>query len=233
MDWRLIVLVLLLLWATGALGPVYRWFVRYFQPEVWSALGTWIAVAVAVVTVIVAGRYAKYQVDEARRTREELAQPNVALFAELNHTDWQVIEIVVKNFGNTPAYHITFDFKGTPLKRCPSLIVAEPSDADNIGNIADVYFPEEIAYLALGQEWRTVWDDSQSRRKYSSDAENFFGDRAFYPEGIPTEKLLRKRHEVDIEFEDARGKKFPKVPCVIDFEIFDEASLLHCCIAEG
>jgi hypothetical protein len=56
---------------TGSLGPAYRRMVRYFPPEVWSALGTWFTAAVAIVTVLVAGRHAKQHVDEARHTREE------------------------------------------------------------------------------------------------------------------------------------------------------------------
>ena len=50
--WVVAVLVIMgALWVTGSLGPVSRWMVRYMPPEVWSALGTWIAVAVAIVTV--------------------------------------------------------------------------------------------------------------------------------------------------------------------------------------
>jgi hypothetical protein len=79
---------------TGNLGKVYRWMVRYFPPEVWSALAAWVAVVVGIATIIVAGRYAKEQVakaqgqiDEARRTREEQAQPNVVMYAEPNEVD--------------------------------------------------------------------------------------------------------------------------------------------------
>ena len=32
------VLVLVLLWATCAVGTVYRWMVRYIQPAVWEAI---------------------------------------------------------------------------------------------------------------------------------------------------------------------------------------------------
>ncbi|MCX2714223.1 hypothetical protein [Mycolicibacterium sp. J2] len=198
---------------TGRLTLMYRWLHEHVSPEGWSALGTWATAAIA----FGAAAFALFQVREARRTREELAQPNVALYAELNHTDWQVIEIVVKNFGSTPAYHITFDFQHRPLKRCPTMG----------GDVVDVYFPDEIPYLAPGQEWRTVWDDSEARRKYKAGADNFFGDPAFYPDGVPREKLLIDRHDVDVNFEDARKKKLPTVPCVIDFKILDETSRLR------
>ncbi len=73
-----IVVILLLLWLTGTIGPIYRWVVRYFQPEVWSALAAWVAVGVGIVTVLVAGRYAKRQVEEARRQVSEAQSARLA-----------------------------------------------------------------------------------------------------------------------------------------------------------
>ena len=206
--------VLGILAVTGRLGNTYAWFERFFEPGVWEAMATWTIAIVA----IVAGIYAKRQVDLAKRTREELAQPNVALYAELKHTDMQIIEIVVKNFGNTPAYHITFDFKGNPLKRCP---IAPGRKLVPTADVVDLYFPNQIAYLAPGQEWRTVWDDCEARREYMHSANEA------HPEGPPAEKLLVKRHDVLVEFEDIGGRKLPKVPCVIDFEIYDETLVLN------
>ena len=42
-----ILVALAVLFATGSLGAVYRWLVRYMQPGVWSALGTWSTALVA------------------------------------------------------------------------------------------------------------------------------------------------------------------------------------------
>ena len=41
-------------------------------------------------------------------------QPNVVMFMEPAATDWDLIELVVKNFGRTPAYNIRFDFPQPP-----------------------------------------------------------------------------------------------------------------------
>lgn len=205
---------LLTLTLTDALSPTYRWMVRYFAPEVWSAIGTWATVVIA----IVAGVYAKRQVDIAKATREEIAQPNVALYAELNKTDWQVIELVVKNFGNTPAYNITFDFKENPLKRTP---ITSERGINFGGDVVPMYFPSEISYLAPGQDWRTVWDHSDARRQYIADA-----NRA-HDNNPPNSLTLSKKHDVDINFKDSHGKTMPTVPCFIDFEIFDETTLLQ------
>ncbi|WP_141659187.1 hypothetical protein [Mycobacterium europaeum] len=154
---------LVVLWATGSLGPVYRWMVRYMQPGVWSALAAWFAVAVGVVTVVVAGRYAKQQVEkaqdqvnEARRAREEQAQPTVVIYSELNPSAKQYIEIVVKNFGTTPAYDVLVTVE-PPLKATPNLISRD--------KLFDVLIPEFLI-LAPGQEWRTGWDFSPSRKQY-------------------------------------------------------------------
>lgn len=174
-------IVLAVLCATGSLSPTYQWFVRYFPPDVWSALAAWVAVAVGIVTVVVAGRYAKQQVEKAQdqvrearearldqerqaqeaidiqvRIAEEQAQPNVVLYTELNPSAKQFMEIVIKNFGTTPAYHVkaTFD---PPLKATPNLV--------SKGKLADVPIPE-FPILAPGQEWRTGWDHSISRKQH-------------------------------------------------------------------
>lgn len=169
---------------SGKLGAVYRWMVRYMPPEVWSALAAWVAVAVGIVTVVVAGRYAKQQVDKAQeqvrearearldqerhareaietqvRIAEEQAQPNVVLYTELNPSAKQFVEIVVKNFGTTPAYHVKAAFD-PPLKATPNLL--------SKGKLADVPIPE-FPILAPGQEWRTGWDHSVSRKQHQKE----------------------------------------------------------------
>lgn len=149
------VVVFLLLWGAGALGPVYRWMVRCMQPAVWEAMGTWATAAVAIVTVLVAGRYAKQQVDEVRRTREEQAQPNVVLYSEPNANSPNIHEIVLKNFGTTPAYDVRVDV--TP----PIRSTLNP-EHEGLGLVAIPNFP----ILAPGQEWRTIWDSATRRKSY-------------------------------------------------------------------
>jgi hypothetical protein len=209
--WGLVaVLVLALglavLHVTGALAPTYRWFARYFAPDVWSALAAWVAVAVGIATVIVAGSYAKQQVEkaqdqvreaqaarlaqerqaqnaletqvrlanealiaqakltqetlehdaaQAQKIRQEQAQPNVVLYTEMNPYVKQFLEIVLKNFGTTPAYNVKVAV--TPALKATSDVPGE--------KLIDVRIPE-FPILAPGQEWRTSWDYSVGRKEY-------------------------------------------------------------------
>ena len=50
--------------------------------------------------------FARGQVNEARATRERVAQRNVVVFMDLNPKRWQWFDLVVRNFGQTPAYNI-------------------------------------------------------------------------------------------------------------------------------
>lgn len=115
--------------------------------EAWVALGTWATVLVAVV----AGVVALQQVREARRTREEQAQPYVVVFMEPNEATPQIIDLVVRNFGNTAARDVTVRFS-PPLQR-----------SVEGGSVEDVWFFDRLPVLVPGQEWRTLWDFGPSR----------------------------------------------------------------------
>ncbi|MCT7656829.1 hypothetical protein [Mycobacterium deserti] len=196
---------------TGSLGPVYRWMVRYMPPEVWSAIAAWVAVAVGIVTVLVAGRYAKQQVakaqeqiDEARRTREEQAQPNVVMYAEPNAVDWQLLEVVIKNFGTTPAYDIV-PIVDPPLQSLPNMI----SDGKNY----EIPIPVSIPILAPGQEWRTFWDSAVERREKERDiqAEIIGSWQGGPPTGtdfapLVSERMPKAKHNVKVQYWDSQKK---------------------------
>jgi hypothetical protein len=248
-------IALAVLYATGALSPTYQWFVRYFAPDVWSALAAWVAVAVGIVTVVVAGRYAKQQVEKAQdqvrearearldqerqaqeaidiqvRIAEEQAQPNVVLYTELNPSAKQFMEIVIKNFGTTPAYHVkaTFD---PPLKATPNLV--------SKGKLADVPIPE-FPILAPGQEWRTGWDHSISRKQHQknwaplagkteselSDEQkltiqahmSYTGETYSY-EQVIADMTLPSVHTAAVTYEDSHEKQF-ETKAVLDSELF-------------
>ena len=117
--------------------------------ENWAAIGTWAAVGVAVVAAVFALR----QVREARITRDEQAQPNVVMYTEPMKGDWQFLELVVKNFGQTPAYEVEIHLDKTP-EVSPDYPGAE---------ITKVAIPSRIPILAPGQEWRALWDHAPSR----------------------------------------------------------------------
>lgn len=111
-----------------------------------TALGTLATVVVA----IVAAAMVVYQVWAARKLNVEAAQPNVVMFMESNVNQPQMVEMVVKNFGSTPAHDVLITMDVTPRRIFG-------------GTIADVWFPSVISFLAPGQEWRTTWDFAPRR----------------------------------------------------------------------
>src|SRR5665811_1084107 len=77
------------------------WFVS-ITAEQWTAAGTWATVVVALVAATVGLR----QVREARRLREDQAQPYVVAIMEQNLTAPSIIEIAFRNYGTTAARNI-------------------------------------------------------------------------------------------------------------------------------
>jgi hypothetical protein len=94
--------------------------------------------------------FARGQVLEARRTRERVTAPDVMAYLDHNPNNWQWFDLVVKNFGQTPAYNIRVTLP--PLPITPYL---NPNTGETI---AHLHIPDSIAVLAPGQEWRTLWN---------------------------------------------------------------------------
>lgn len=266
---------------TDSLGPVYRWLHNHVSPEGWSALAAWFAVAVGIATVLVAGRYAKQQVEkaqdqvreaqaarlaqerqaqealatqirlanealvaqaalnqktlehdteQAQKIRKEQAQPNVVLYTELNPAVKQFTEIVLKNFGATPA----LDVKVTvtpPLKATPNLVSGD--------KLADVPIPD-FPILAPGQEWRTGWDHSVSRREYQdkwrrlaetseselTDSEKLEREyrltrdsNAESPEQRLNEQYLPSRYTAIVSYKDSDGEQY-STEALLDSDLY-------------
>jgi hypothetical protein len=138
----------------------------------WTALAAWLALCITVAALV----YAWRQFQGARHESDDLSQPNVAMFMEPSATDWHLIELVVKNFGQKPAYGIKLEF-ATP----PTVPRYESADADNYVDIVPLKLPAEIPYLAPSQEWRTVWDSALDRKQLGeSIASRFAGAVTFY-----------------------------------------------------
>jgi hypothetical protein len=155
----------------------------------WTALAAWLALCVAIAALV----YAWRQFQSARHQTEDISQPNVAMFMEPNATDWHLVELVVKNFGQKPAYGIKFEF-ATP----PTVPRYESADADNYVDIVPLKLPAEIPYLAPTQEWRTVWDSALDRKQLGeSIGSRFAGAVTFYdrPSSSRQGKTKQKRHQ--------------------------------------
>lgn len=142
------------------------------SPTGWMALAAWMAVVVLIVALVYAWRAHQ----RLRKQNEELLQPNVAMYMEPAANDWHLIELVVKNFGRTPAFDIRFDFDH-PL----TVAKYEESYDDRYYDILPLSLPSSIPYLAPQQEWRIVWDSALDRRELGEAiGSRFEGSVAFY-----------------------------------------------------
>lgn len=138
----------------------------------WMAVAAWVAVVVLIVAFVYAWR--AYQ--RAKLQNEELQQPNVAMYMEPAANDWHLVELVVKNFGRTPAFGIRFEFAHPP-----TVGKYESQYEDRYVDIVPLNLPAEIPYLAPQQEWRIVWDSALDRRELGEAiASRFDGAVTYY-----------------------------------------------------
>ncbi|MGV0741083.1 hypothetical protein [Mycolicibacterium sp. XJ870] len=147
-----------------------------FDPGAWTALAAWVAIAVVIVALI----YAWRQWLKAKERRAELSQPNVSMFMEPSSSDWHLVELVIRNYGQRPAYGLRFEFANPP-----TVGKYESSYADNYVDIVPLNLPAEIPYLAPSQEWRIVWDSALDRKQLGEAiASRFDGAVTYYDEPV-------------------------------------------------
>ncbi len=168
-------------WADHDLLRCVDWFedrardVADMSAGAWIALAAWLAVGALIAALV----YARRQYRQAQEHTAELLQPNVAMFMEPSASDWHLVELVVKNFGRTPAYGIGFEFANPPT-------VGKYESAsydDRYVDITALNLPAEIPYLAPSQEWRIVWDSALDRRELGEAiASRFDGAVTYYDE---------------------------------------------------
>lgn len=152
----------------------------------WIAIASWLAVAALIAALV----YAWRQYQRAKDQNAELTQPNVAMFMEPSASDWHLVELVVKNFGRTPAYGIRFEFANPP-----TVGKYENAYEDRYVDITPLNLPSEIPYLAPTQEWRIVWDSALDRRELGEAiASRFHGAVTYYDEPKSPDSK-RKRHQ--------------------------------------
>lgn len=138
------------------------------SPEAWSACAAWVTVVIA----IGAAWFAYQQVTEARRTRERVAQPEVVVFIDHNAVNWHYMDIVIKNFGQTPAYNVRLTL--------PALEVVPYDNATTGERVTTLYVPTNIAVLAPGQEWRSAWESGIEIEDYDGELRsNYVGTVEF------------------------------------------------------
>jgi hypothetical protein len=134
----------------------------------WEALGVWATCAVALAAAVVGLRQyvatseanrlqadaSRSQIEAAERLATEESRPYVVAYIESHPRNPQFIDLVVKNFGKTPAHYTSLTIEPRPRR-----------SSANGGGDEPVVLPDSWPFLAPGQEWRTLWDYSIARAK--------------------------------------------------------------------
>jgi hypothetical protein len=153
----------------GWIQDSWHW-VTNIGSSTWLAWAAWAAIALGVVALVFTSR----QINRNRRLKAEQIRPHVAMLMEPHAADWHVIELVVRNFGQTAAYDIRFSFPNPPT-------VAEYENAaDGYADVAELHLPRDLPVLAPGQEWRMVWDSALDRAEIGSGIESRFTGTVIY-----------------------------------------------------
>jgi hypothetical protein len=137
----------------------------------WLAIAAWVALVLGIVALVWANR----QIKKNRELKTEQVRPQVTMFMEPHSSDWHVIELVVRNFGQTAAHDIRLDFVNHP-----TVAAYEDSQPDGPPEVAELDLPSELVYLAPGQEWRTVWDSAISRAELGGSIRDRFDGSLTY-----------------------------------------------------
>ena len=158
----------------------------------WLALGVWLAVLVGLAALIFMLRQRRQQ----REASLQQSRPYVAVYMEQHAADWHLIELVVRNFGQTAAYDVELDFVDPPT-------VAKYENAhDGMVDIGELKLPDALPALAPGQEWRTLWDSTLDRAELGGAIEwRFDGTVTYYDRPAPTERRRKRRgHRFESKF---------------------------------
>jgi len=144
--------------------------VTNIESGTWLAWAAWAALALGVVALL----FANNQIQRNRRAAAETTRPHVAMLMEPHVADWHVIELVVRNFGQTAAHDIKFEFPNPPT-------VAEYENAsEGYADVVELQLPRELPTLAPGQEWRMVWDSALDRAEIGQVIESRFTGTVTY-----------------------------------------------------
>lgn len=140
---------------------IEEWLNRFLGAMEVPTASDWIGAISAALTFVIAGialLYARGQVSEARASRKlvqeleiERAQPYVVAYSEPSGATQVIIDLVVRNYGETAATDVRITLDPWPMR---SVAGAQPER---------VAIPDVIPVLAPGQEWRTMWDSGITR----------------------------------------------------------------------
>ena len=182
----------------------------WYRAEVWAAIAQWVTAGIALAAAV----FALNQVQEARRTRERQAQPNVVAFADLNPVDEGWLDVIVKNFGQTSAYNVRVHFDPWPTV----MPFVHPLSGDTVTRL---WVPRDMPVLAPGQEWRTAWDSGEARARADFDRETFEQARGLihpsFEASLPEDVGLR--FEGHVVFEDSEHRRYSN-PSILDIHMF-------------
>ncbi|MEJ7743205.1 MAG: hypothetical protein WKF73_11990 [Nocardioidaceae bacterium] len=137
--------------------------------EAWTALATWGTLAAAVAAAV----FARGQVLEARRTREEEAQPFVVVDFEPSAAWSGIMDLVITNTGKTVAKDVRVTFE-PPLRS--AYFSKQPDDPYDINESKII--KEGIPSLLPGKRF-TILFDRMPERYESELPRGVSGDRDF------------------------------------------------------
>lgn len=119
----------------------------------WTAYYTLLTAGLLLVA-IAAALYARKQVQIARASQREASRPYVIVTAESSPIGWRVLDLVIRNIGQRPAYNVKVMLTPEPqrTKETPGAPITEVK-----------WLSEVIPMLAPGQELRTFYDSMEDR----------------------------------------------------------------------
>lgn len=119
----------------------------------WTATYTLLTAGLLLVA-LAAALYARDQVRVSRAIQREATRPYVILTVESSPIGWRVLDLVVRNIGQRPAYNVSLTLDPGPVR------TTETSEAP----LSEVrMLTEPIPMLAPGQELRTYYDQMEER----------------------------------------------------------------------
>lgn len=163
-----------------------------FSATTWTAIYTLMTAGLLLVA-IVAALYAKKQVQVSRTAQSEATRPYVIVTAESSPIGWRVMDLVVRNIGQRPAYNVKVSLSPEPLRATETLEAP----------ISEVrWLNEVIPMLAPGQELRTFYDFMDERLNSGNHE-------------------LPKVHDYSVEYDEAAGSPKNTSPDHCDLGVVD------------